>query len=46
MKKIYINPYVSLTLITLFCVGSGTLIVHAISLVNFEYVHTLADCGL
>jgi hypothetical protein len=46
MIKIYLNPYISLTLITLFCVGSGTFIVHAISLVNFEYVHTLADAGL
>jgi hypothetical protein len=46
MKKIYLNPYVSIMLVTLFCIGSGTLIVHTISLINFEYVHTLADYGL
>ncbi len=38
MKRLEINPYLGFTLLTLFGLGMVWLIVHEISLVNFQYV--------
>jgi hypothetical protein len=43
MKRIYLSPYLSLSLIAVFCVGMALFITHAIANVNFQYVNYPQD---
>ena len=46
MKRISLPPVVTFSLLILFCVGAGVFILHAISQINFQYVHSTQDFGL
>jgi hypothetical protein len=46
MKRISLNPYITFSLLLIFCLGAGFFILHAISQVNFEYVQTTQEAGL